>query len=249
MDEKQLKQTSDNLKQQQPEVESIGSILKSLLFDKCENCGTRPKAAEGKKVKKWCQVCIDRYRHKWELRPSKILYELTSNIGEAYLDAEIGGVDIGDQLLAAEGDIFLHGDIGVGKTWAMAALLKHYLCEGYSCKRINFDEFCCQVRATMNNNSTVTEYDLITKLVKVDKLFIDDIGLRSKRETDFAYITFYSILNKRQERRLPTYISTNKTIDQLSRSFDSRIASRLSFATIIEMIGKDRRTVTEFKGD
>lgn len=167
--------------------------------------------------------------------------EFVKCVGEAYIDADLEKVDICVDLLAAKGDIFLHGNIGVGKTWAMAALLKEFLCKGYSCKRVNFDEFCCRVRATMNNHSTTTEYDLIKSLVEVDKLFIDDIGLRSKTETDFAYITFYSILNKRQEHRLPTYISTNKTIDQLEQSFDTRIASRLRFATIIEMTGKDRR--------
>jgi len=177
------------------------------------------------------------------LNPSRICKEFLENVGEAYIDADSESISdlVFGSMLAASGDVFLHGAVGVGKTWAMAALLKHFLCEGYSCKRVNFDDFCCRVRATMNNSSQTTEYDLVKSLIEYDKLFIDDIGLRSKTETDFAYVTFYSIIDKRQERRLPTYISTNKTIEQLKQSFDSRIASRLGMGTVIEMTGKDRR--------
>jgi DNA replication protein DnaC len=93
----------------------------------------------------------------------------------------------------------------------------------------------------MSPASKKTEWDLIEPLKDVDKLFIDDLGLRSKQETDFAYVTFFSILNKRQERRLPTFVTSNKSIEQLGLSFDARVASRLQTALIIEMTGQDRR--------
>jgi DNA replication protein DnaC len=93
----------------------------------------------------------------------------------------------------------------------------------------------------MSPASTKTEWDLIDPLKDVDKLFIDDLGLRVKQETDFSYVTLYSILNKRQERRLPTFISSNKSIEKLGQSFDARIASRLSAAVSIEITGCDRR--------
>lgn len=249
MEEKQVKQVSANLKSQRPaEVESIATTVKSLVFGKkCEVCGLRPIAYGAEKT---CNRCIKVITRKQKLKPEKVMVELTEQVGEAYLEAELdlnqkalilNPAVIDSRLLNATGDIFLWGDVGVGKTWMMAALLKHYLCEGFTCQRVNFDDFCCRVRATMNNRSVKTEYDLIKKLVDVDKLFIDDLGLRSKAETDFAYVTFFSILDRRQERYLPTYISTNKTIDQLKQSFDTRIASRLGMGTVIEMKGEDRR--------
>ena len=242
MNDKHLQQTSDNLKANQADQdtpETMAEILKSLLSDKkCETCGLRPVAAGAKRL---CKRCIEVYKRRESRKPSRIILDLAEQVGEAYMEACLGDVDIADDLLKADGDIFLWGDVGVGKTWAMAALLKHYLCDGFVCRRVNFDDFCCRVRATMNNHSHKTEYDLVKSLVDVDKLFIDDIGLRSKQETDFAYVTFYSILNKRQERMLPTYISTNKSIDQLAHSFDQRIASRLGQGTVIEMKGEDRR--------
>lgn len=194
-----------------------------------------------KGAERTCKRCIEVLTRKANRTPQQIIANLQSRVGEAYMQASLDGVDIADDLREAQGDIFLWGNVGVGKTWAMAALLKHFLCEGYECLRVNFDSFCSRVRATMNNNSKTTEYDIVQGLRAVDKLFIDDIGLRSKTETDFAYVTLYSILNTRQERKLPTYISTNKSIDQLAHSFDQRIASRLGQGTVIEMKGEDRR--------
>jgi DNA replication protein DnaC len=169
-------------------------------------------------------------------------------VGSLYLDVKLDDLDkyhpqLREKLLALEPgqDVFMFGPVGVGKTYAMAALLKHFVYEGFECKRMNFDDFCVQIRSTMGPASKQTEYELIEPLKQADKLFIDDLGLRSKQESDFVYITLFSILNKRQERMLPTFISTNKSIEQLGQSFDSRIASRLQTALIIEMTGQDRR--------
>lgn len=123
----------------------------------------------------------------------------------------------------------------------MAAFTRHYMEQGFEAVRINFDDFCCQVRATMSPASDQTEWQLIEHLKNKDLLVIDDLGLRSRQETDFAYVTLYSILNKRQERLLPTFISSNKDLKRLRESFDQRIVSRLEPALQIDMTGKDRR--------
>lgn len=172
----------------------------------------------------------------------RVIYSLVEPL---YLDARLEKVEgsICEILLAVKPwqDVFIHGPIGTGKTYVMAALIRKYEYEGYECARINFDDFCVQVRSSMSPASKKTEWDMIEPLKQVDKLFIDDLGLRSKQETDFAYVTFYSLLNKRQERMLPTFISTNKSIERLAQAFDARIASRLQTAVIIEMKGPDRR--------
>jgi primosomal protein DnaI len=181
--------------------------------------------------------------------PDRAEKTITEVVGARYVDAILASIDSGiaDKLLGLESgqDVFMFGPVGVGKTYAMAALLRHYVYEGFECKRINFDDFCVQVRSTMGAASKQTEYELIEPLKDVDKLFIDDLGLRSKQESDFAYITLFAILNKRQERLLPTLIATNKSIEQLSQSFDARITSRLQTALIIAMTGQDRRRAKE----
>jgi DNA replication protein DnaC len=201
----------------------------------------RAERDEPYRTLKLCSYCSGIAQRKAGLKPQYILKKYIEVVGEAYIDADLVGVEIADKLLAAPGDIFLWGNVGVGKTWAMAALVKHFLCEGFNCKKINLDAFCREIRATMNSQGGKTEDDLIKGLVEVDKLVIDDIGLRSKIETDFVYGILYSILDKRQERKLSTYLSSNKTTADLASTFDMRIESRLSTTTMIEMIGPDRR--------
>lgn len=154
--------------------------------------------------------------------------------------------DVREKLLSAEygQDIYIHGLVGVGKTYAMAALIRHYIYEGCECERLNFNDFCVSVRSTFSPSSTITEEAMIKPLKNIDKLFIDDLGLSSKEESEFSYQTFFSILNKRQERMLPTFISSNKTVKQIGQTFDARIASRLQMALVIELTGKDKRTKT-----
>lgn len=212
---------------------------------KCENCGYGLKARDHTGLRKWCQRCIDVYERKGTLISENAEKTILRLVGQLYFDAKIEDLakSVGDKLLELKygQDVFMHGLVGVGKTYGMAALIRQYIFAGYKCERINFDDFCVKVRSTMSPAATKTEWDMIKPLKEVDKLFIDDLGIRSKRETDFAYVTFYSLLNKRQELMLPTFISSNKTIDQLAKSFDQRIASRLKTALIIEIKGKDRR--------
>lgn len=232
----------------------ISEVLKttSPLSAKCENCGCRPKAWYKGERRNWCSRCIKIYE-----RSRTITYEQTEKnicevVGPLYIGAVIEDLktDLRTKLVSRKysQDVFFHGPIGTGKTYAMAALARSYIEQGLECKRINFDDFCLKVRSSMSPASELTEWDMIKPMKDVDILFIDDLGLRSKQETDFAYVTLYSILNKRQELMLPTVISSNKDINRLSQSFDARIASRLSTALIIEMKGEDRRAIAKISG-
>jgi len=239
------------------ETVKLGQVVQDLIqppgqgnsSGRCENCGHGYRHKDETGPRKWCKRCIDVYYRKGKLMPDRAEKTITEAVGARYVDAILASIDSGiaDKLLGLESgqDVFMFGPVGVGKTYAMAALLRHYVYEGFECKRINFDDFCVQVRSTMGAASKQTEYELIEPLKDVDKLFIDDLGLRSKQESDFAYITLFAILNKRQERLLPTLIATNKSIEQLSQSFDARITSRLQTALIIAMTGQDRRRAKE----
>ena len=196
-------------------------------------------------MRAWCKRCIDVWERRQALTEEKAECNILNLVGSLYLDAKLDDLDeqVREKLLSLEPgrDVFMFGPVGVGKTHTMTALIRHYVYEGFEVERINFDDFCVQVRSTMCPASKKTEWDLIEPLKDIDKLFIDDLGLRGKQETDFSYVTLYSILNKRQERRLPTFVSSNKSVEQLGQSFDARVASRLRTALIIEMTGVDRR--------
>lgn len=228
-------------------VQKIGEIAKSLLSDRCENCGYGLKH----KDKKWCKRCIEVYTRKKQTSKAQAESMIEKMVGLLYIEADYEKLDaMMDVRLSKLGyhrDLFLYGSIGVGKTWIMAALIRKYVYEGYECVRINYDSFCVRVRSTFSPAAKTTAWEMTEKLKSVDKLFIDDLGLRSTPESQFAYDTFYDILNKRQERMLPTYISSNKNIEQLGQTFDARIASRLQTAVVIEIKGADRRSERTIK--
>jgi len=219
--------------------------LSASLSGRCERCGHGLRHRDHTGRRAWCKRCIDVWQRRQVLREERAEHLILNLVGSLYLDAKLDDLDdlVREKLSSLEPgrDVFVFGPVGTGKTYTMAALIRHYVYEGFECERINFDDFCVQVRSTMCPASKKTEWDLIEPMKDVDKLFIDDLGLRSKVESDFAYVTLYSILNKRQERRLPTFVCSNKSVVQLGQSFDARVASRLRTAVVIEMKGVDRR--------
>jgi len=221
-------------KRQELETEIIGKDLK-MLFDKCENCGMRPKA----KDKKWCSRCVDRYKRKERFS------ELSKMLLVPFEYAESRVEDFENQPAISgwnkQDNLFFYGDTGTGKTRAMYALLMNCWCCGYSAEIVEFASLCSRIRATYDNKGRETEDGIIKELSELDVLFIDDLGLQQGTVSEFSYITFYRIINTRNANGLATVISSNKTIDQIADQFDKRIASRLSTFKVLEFKGSDFR--------
>ena len=139
--------------------------------------------------------------------------------------------------------LFLHGEPGVGKTYAMAAILRDVISKGKKCLRTSYDMLCLEIRDTYKQNPKYSEDEVIKKYIEADCVFIEDVGTTTKHEeTDFSRRTFLIILDQRDEQLKPTYITSNKPLIEFATSFDKRVASRMSAACVIhEMVGKDRR--------
>jgi len=149
------------------------------------------------------------------------------------------------KLFAWDGSgLILWGPVGVGKTHAMAAVLRSLIVSGNSCKRVNYEMLCLQIRDTFKAHSKLSEMDVIRPLLDCDYLLIEDLGSgRSigQAETDFSLRTFLIVLDQRIEHGKTTMITTNKSVENLSSSFDERVASRLKTFTVLKMAGRDKR--------
>jgi DNA replication protein DnaC len=99
-----------------------------------------------------------------------------------------------------------------------------------------------RLRATMNGSTEIE--DNIIKEFSIRKLVIlDDLsGLRQGGASDYSLSMIFEILNNRYSWKRQTIITSNKSIGDISASFDARIASRLvGMCKVIELTGNDRR--------
>ena len=128
----------------------------------------------------------------------------------------------------------------------MAALMRHFFLEGFDIIQVSYEMLCLQVRDTFKAGSKKGEIDVIKPLIEAEKLFIEDLGTTvsmGQQESEFSLRTFLVILDKRLRDCKPTFITTNKSVEELGKSFDARIASRLQQACeIVHLTGEDRRT-------
>jgi DNA replication protein DnaC len=141
--------------------------------------------------------------------------------------------------------MFLWGPPGRGKTHAMCAFAKHLWTQGWEFCRITYEELCLEVRATFNAGDGRSELAVLEPLWDMPVLFVEDVGVTvslGHQESDFSLRTFETLLDKRLEWCLATFITSNKSVEELSESFDARVASRLHAACeIIQVLGADKR--------
>lgn len=148
------------------------------------------------------------------------------------------------KLMSTKEGAYLWGSAGVGKTYALSAIGRHFLSEGFLVQRINYEMLMLKLRDTFKPQSRNGELDVILPFIEADRLIIEDIGTTVSagvQESDFSLRTLLVLLNERLEKMLPTYITSNKPVSELGKSFDSRIASRLSMFEIIQLKGDDKR--------
>lgn len=214
-------------------------------FSMCEKCSCRPADSL---LGKLCSVCFRELQYS-ALPPEQKELVLLNVIPKRYMLAEVADLIPAIQKgIEQENDtgIFIWGAAGVGKTYAMAALAKRFICGGYLVRRVHYEKLCLQLRDTFNPKATETEWRIIEPLLSCDKLFIEDVGTGKsigKQESDFSLRTFLLLLDMRMEQCKPTFITSNKTVENLGASFDERIADRLKTFLVFKLSGESRRKV------
>jgi DNA replication protein DnaC len=193
-----------------------------------------------------CSVCHSKIRL-GELPPEEQKKALALVVPERYVDADISHLPKPIQDVF-NGDIdngvLLWGTPGSGKTYALSSLAKKYFFDGYSVRRVHYELLCLQLRDTFNPKAINTEWQVIEPLLNCDKLFIEDVGTSKRlgvQESDHSVRTLQVLLDMRLERMRPTFITSNKSIENLSESFDERIGDRLKLFHVFAMTRKSWR--------
>lgn len=236
-------------------AQAIGAILPSSLMEsikkaqqlatsKCNECGKEYNKRLS--VLGACPVCYRKASFKALPAEQQELF-VVDIVRERYKNAAL--VDLSkrlrNELLGCNNDgAYIWGKPGVGKTYALAALVRHYIPLGFAVKRISYEKLCLQIRDSFKPLSKQSEWGVIEPYLKCDKLFLEDISTTvsvGRQETDFSLRVVLIILDSRSEDCLATFITGNKPIGELEKAFDARVASRLRQTHIIHLTGKDRR--------
>jgi DNA replication protein DnaC len=99
------------------------------------------------------------------------------------------------------------------------------------------EDFCNDCKAAIWKK---IDPDAGDQAAKVPKLFLDDLG--TERNTDHNIAVIIGLLRARFDRRLPTWITTNLTMDEIAERYTLRIADRIrGGCKIFELGGPSRR--------
>lgn len=186
-------------------------------------------------------------RHSRKSKAAKWHNALSGNIPPLFAKARLADLSqpLREKLLAlpVEKGLYLWGPVGCGKSHTLCALARHFVVKGFSVKRVKWDRLCLDIRDTYNREAS--EVSLLDRFLKCHKLILEDLGTSvssGKAESDFAVQKLLLLLDERVEHCLPTFISSNKPLEEIHKSFDQRSASRIAGnCEVIKLAGKDKR--------
>jgi len=123
--------------------------------------------------------------------------------------------------------VVLLGECGTGKSVTAAELLERTARKtGKIPEWKNCAELMLEIRATFDQRSKETEAEIVKRLCRFPLLCVDDLA--AEKVSDFSVSTLYIIINRRGEYDLPTIITSNLTLPQISEQLGDRIANRLA---------------------
>lgn len=145
--------------------------------------------------------------------------------------------------------IYLFGDAGRGKSYAMAAVYTLWKHPGACWRdlsgllrlvtRIRSSDagYVSEWHQATGRNYDVWESTVFDTIRNASLVCLDDIGLRTP--TDAMYDVLYELVNLRAGK--PTMLTGNLKPQEVAKVYDDRIASRILSGCLIEVAGKDRR--------
>ncbi len=136
-------------------------------------------------------------------------------------------------------NIFLCGNVGIGKTYLTHCIAREILEKGHSVVYIGaiklFELFNTHIFS--KDVDVSEEYD---NIFTCDLLIIDDLGTELASSATISQL--FACLNDRLLAKKPTVISTNLSINQLEDLYSERTASRIfSQYQILRLFGEDIR--------
>ena len=137
-----------------------------------------------------------------------------------------------------EGWIVLEGVTGCGKTHLAAAIVNYRYQAEKPALFVVVPEFLDHLRSTFSPDSKVS-YDQLSERVKTTPLLVlDDFG--EQTTTPWAQEKLYQVINYRYNAKLPTVITTCRSLEEIERRFSSRFVDP-KVSMVLEIHAPDYR--------
>lgn len=141
--------------------------------------------------------------------------------------------------------ILLMGDHGTGKTWLGTAAFKHMLWHADTTNAIwaKFYEFIREVQSTYSAAAQNTVRYVLRKYQGTPILLLDDVGnLTIEEQTEDRRRLLYEVLDKRNDKMLPTILTSNLSPSRFQEQFGERTLERvIEMAAMYRMEGRNYR--------
>ena len=148
--------------------------------------------------------------------------------------------------------VYLHGNFGVGKTYILAAMANELAKRRIHVGFVYLPDMIRELKGTFGSRENKLEV-LMNEIKNIQVLILDDIGAEMNSQWVRDEI-LGPILQYRMLQELPTFFSSNKSIDELIRYYATttdhirddvkaeRIGDRIKTLTVeVEMSGKNYR--------
>jgi DNA replication protein DnaC len=136
--------------------------------------------------------------------------------------------------------LWLHGEVGTGKTTLAMLVSRAALDAGRSVAIYSLPRLLAEIRATFEADGDGSYVSLLDRLAAVDLLHVDDVG--AEKTSAWVLEQLYAIVNARYEEERSVVITTNLERGDLGAQIGERTASRLEeMCTLVPLYGEDAR--------
>ncbi len=137
-------------------------------------------------------------------------------------------------------NLFLYGDVGVGKTFLTNCISKELMDREFSVLYFSASKFFSILAKNTFDKNNIDAQNLYEYIFDCDLLIIDDLG--TEFTNSFIASQFFTCINERLLSRKSSIISTNLSLDTLADLYTERAFSRItSKYTMLKLIGDDIR--------
>jgi DNA replication protein DnaC len=134
--------------------------------------------------------------------------------------------------------LFLTGNTGTGKTYALHAIRNHLKTFEHDCSHVeNWVELLFELKEKMGKGFLAETLNGVTEK---DIVFIDDMG--AEKQTEWGQEMLYLIVNRLYEHENVLFLATNLSFQEFSEKYGDRLTSRIcEMCEMKEIIGEDKR--------